>query len=442
MDVGFSVKEVVSRYSGDLHMIDLLWQWKEYWTGVGQLAVEEMLKTMRSNMELRYGQQIGGESVERFRIEYEYWRSAGLTQRTWVTIREQFREALTVRPTKLLRDSILKRIKDADITTRIALNIIGFFLDHSPTAYHTADQILPRDLKMASEGAFALLALLKSAMSTEVPNPFTLVGELIKIGVANEVAKVAKGVPRYDVVWGLLGEPNLSEGFLYKPSYVPLTTLFSSMPSEVQAQCLRVVADTVASESDGIPGLAKLQGAEMPEAIPGLVGVSTWCPDGAKEAVGFVAVNPLRRDEVKDFMATWNKGQQLGSASIASSPFPDVQVGERIVIQLTAESASKSGHIPIPQNRRWFFPPSGEMFLLLSDIDPIETRVEKKRRHRGQKLQGRRITKGLKPWFDRHPEVSQGARLQMTYVGYNRYELEVLPNGPLNTTQQPGTGER
>lgn len=71
--------------------------------------------------------------------------------------------------------------------------------------------------------------------------------------------------------------------------------------------------------------------------------------------------------------------------------------------------------IPIPNDKRAFFPGYKVNFVLSTDVDAITTHVTSavKGTPIGDPMGGKYIQTGLREWFDRHPALGDGAKLQI-----------------------------
>jgi hypothetical protein len=87
--------------------------------------------------------------------------------------------------------------------------------------------------------------------------------------------------------------------------------------------------------------------------------------------------------------------------------------------------------IPIPKTKRTFFPGFKVNFELVTDIGDITTHVTSEigGGSIGDPMDGKYIQTGLREWFDRHPALSDGAKLQFRALEPGkRYQLSIIRN--------------
>jgi hypothetical protein len=87
--------------------------------------------------------------------------------------------------------------------------------------------------------------------------------------------------------------------------------------------------------------------------------------------------------------------------------------------------------IPIPRPLRTFFPGYKEPFELETDVGVITTRVTSAPGGTsvGDRREGTYIQGGLRPWYDRHLELKDGAILRIEVLEPDkRYDLSIVPS--------------
>jgi len=88
--------------------------------------------------------------------------------------------------------------------------------------------------------------------------------------------------------------------------------------------------------------------------------------------------------------------------------------------------------IPIPKGFRGFFPGYKVPFQMDTDAGPFTTHVTSapKGTPRGDPDKGAYIQGGLRPWYDKHRELRDGARLRIESLEPGRrYKLSILSPG-------------
>jgi hypothetical protein len=92
-------------------------------------------------------------------------------------------------------------------------------------------------------------------------------------------------------------------------------------------------------------------------------------------------------------------------------------------------SAKKWALIPIPKVQRKFFPGYKVSFELITDAGPVKTHItsDVKGTPIGDANGGTCIQTGLRPWFDKHPELKDGSKLSIEILEPNkRYKLSIV----------------
>ena len=110
-----------------------------------------------------------------------------------------------------------------------------------------------------------------------------------------------------------------------------------------------------------------------------------------------------------------------------------VNSNERVIeIELSdLHSPEKWALIPVPRDKRHFFPGYKVYFDLQADTRTIRTRVTSapKGTPVGDKNGGGYIQGGLRPWYDSHPGLKPGDRLRFEALEPGkRYRLSVVQN--------------
>jgi hypothetical protein len=87
--------------------------------------------------------------------------------------------------------------------------------------------------------------------------------------------------------------------------------------------------------------------------------------------------------------------------------------------------------IPIPKAKRAFFPGFKVNFELVTDIGNVTTHVTSEigGGSIGDPMDGKYIQTGLREWFDKHPALGDGAKLQIRALEPGkRYRLSIIRN--------------
>jgi len=112
------------------------------------------------------------------------------------------------------------------------------------------------------------------------------------------------------------------------------------------------------------------------------------------------------------------------------SKFTEVNVGDTLERELKGSSFRRYALFTIPRGKRRFFPGYKVKFILETDIGDVETKVTGGRRAgipRGDPNGGTYIQGGLKRWYEKHPEVTEGRKVRFECIEpYKKYKLEIL----------------
>ncbi|MCJ7656117.1 MAG: hypothetical protein MUO97_12630 [Dehalococcoidia bacterium] len=101
------------------------------------------------------------------------------------------------------------------------------------------------------------------------------------------------------------------------------------------------------------------------------------------------------------------------------------------VILNSVHSAREWALIPIPTDKRTFFPGYKVKFELETDVGTITTHItsDVKGTPIGDPRGGKYIQTGLREWFDNHPALKDGAQLRLEALEKGkRYKLSIISN--------------
>ncbi len=85
--------------------------------------------------------------------------------------------------------------------------------------------------------------------------------------------------------------------------------------------------------------------------------------------------------------------------------------------------------IPVPKDKRSFFPGFKVNFEIITDVGTVITHVtsDVKGTPIGDPIGGRYIQSGLRLWYDKHPELKDSAKLRMEALELGkRYKLSIV----------------
>jgi hypothetical protein len=106
-----------------------------------------------------------------------------------------------------------------------------------------------------------------------------------------------------------------------------------------------------------------------------------------------------------------------------------VKAGDILEIEQRSTNERKYRLFRLTANTRRFFPGYKINFILETDIGNITSSVVSAMQgtQTGDPNAGAYISGGLKPWYDKHPEVTVGTKLRFECVEpYKKYKLTVV----------------
>ena len=254
-----------------------------------------------------------------------------------------------------------------------------------------------------------------------------------------------EGTPRWCVV-----EVELSSHALYD-HIVPQMTKFSTGINDLSTQ--RAIVDTFYGEinSDIIKQTLvknKIGSREIHEFLSGLISsppiLVIVIEEKTKELEEVCSSLPLKT-QIREFKTFAREGiglavhahlfEPLWKPVLVELPVAKVPegeppyTGERVEIHLSSLHTPKRYHlIPLPKKYRPFFPGYKIDFILETDIGGITTRVTSRSgpAQVGDPNAGNYIQRGLRPWYDKHPELKSGDRLIIEAIEpKKRYRLKM-----------------
>jgi hypothetical protein len=129
------------------------------------------------------------------------------------------------------------------------------------------------------------------------------------------------------------------------------------------------------------------------------------------------------------FVALQKVAREEPLIKVEKTELGEVKIGDILEIEIKTLAPRKYGVFYLPKNRRRFFPGYKLDFILETDVGEIKTRVTgaKAGTPGGDPDGGAYVQGGLREWYDKHQELTLGAKVRFECIEpYRRYKLFVV----------------